>query len=284
LPVHAITVDLETNSDAEIARQLAQAGGIPHRVVAPNRSIEGARYTVRATDLMSQQHSWFADVARARGEEPWWDGIAGDVLSAGLFLEEWNVRLFKERALDELADRLVPPGPVPYFRDHMLFPRDRAVAAVRNELGRHTEAANPVGSFYFWNRTRVNIAASAFGLLQPAGRRTLAPFLDRDLWQFLASIPLQHVVDQRLHDDVIRRAYPEVANIPYSHKRPAERASYRRRAIRMLATLATERPRRENFAAAARLVRSVVMSSHASDVEWIIPSWVYGDTIARLMR
>jgi asparagine synthase (glutamine-hydrolysing) len=284
LPSRAITVALETSTDGDVAREVARAVGIRHDIVRANYSIEGARHTVRATDLMSQEHAWFADVARARDGQAWWDGIAGDVLSAGHFLEDWNVRLFATGALDELAERLVRPGPVPYFRDRSLFPRDRAVSAVRNELGRHTTAANPVGSFYFWNRTRTNVGSSAFGMLSPAGQRTLAPFLDRDLWRFLASIPLRHVVGQTLHEEVIRRAYPAFTHLGYSDKRPPGSWFYRRRSMRMLGYLSTRRPRSENLAAAARLVRSLLIPSHVMDADWVVGSWVYGDTLRKLLR
>jgi hypothetical protein len=284
LPSHAVTIALETSTDVDIARDVARAVGIRHDIARPNRSLAGARYTIGATDLMSQEHAWFADVARARDEQAWWDGIAGDVLSAGLFLEDWNVRLFQAGGLDELAERLVRPGPVAYFRDQSLFPRDRALAAVRNELGRHATAANPVGSFYFWNRTRVNIGSAAFGMLRPCGQRTLAPYLDRDLWHFLASLPLRHVIGQTLHEEVIRRTYPAFAHIAYSRKRPPGGTFYRRRALRMLGYLATRLPRLENLGAVARLVRSILIPSCAADVEWVTASWVYGDTVTQLLR
>jgi hypothetical protein len=280
-PAYAITVALSTHTDTEVARQVAQAAGVDHRVARPNRSIAGARHTVRATDFMSTQHAWFSDVARTRDRRAWWDGIAGDVLSAGLFVEDWNVALFEANRLDELADRLVRPGKVAYFRDQSLFPRQDALDTVRRELALHTKAANPVGSFFFWNRTRVNIAASAFGLLRPDGQRTLAPYLDRDLWRFLSSIPLRHVRDHLLHDDVIRRAYPAFAHLEYSRKQAPGHWYHRSQALRLLGHLATRRPTPATLGAALRTVRSLVLPARAADVDWIVPTWVYGDEVER---
>lgn len=284
LPVAAVTVALEMNTDLQIAKQVAAAVGVKHLIEHPNRTIEGARYTVRATDFMSMQHAWMADVARHRGPEAWWDGIAGDVLSAGHFLEEWNVRLFAERRLDELAERLVRPGRVAYFRDQSMFPRSVALEAMRDELARHVDAANPVGSFYFWNRTRVNIASSTFGLLRPAGQLTLAPFLDRDLWPFLASLPLRLVKDYKLHEDVIRIMYPAFASIGYSSKHPMKRSEHRRHALTALRSIASLRPTRSDIGAIVRLVRSIVIPGHAADVDWIVSSWVYGKMVDELVR
>ena len=280
-PAYAITIALRTSTDLDVARQVAQAVGVEHRAVWQNRSIAGARFTVHATDFMSMQHAWFSDVARTRDHRAWWDGIAGDVLSAGLFVEDWNVALFEAGRLDELADRLVRPGKVAYFRDQSLFPRQDAVDTVRRELALHTDAANPVGSFFFWNRTRVNIAASAFGLLRLDGQVTLAPYLDRDLWRFLSSIPLRHVRDHQLHDDVIRRAYPAFAHLEYSRKRAPGPWHHPGQALRLLGHLATQRPTRATLGAAVRTVRSLMLVTRAADVDWIVPSWVYGDEVER---
>jgi Asparagine synthase (glutamine-hydrolyzing) len=280
-PAYAITIALRTSTDLDAARQLAEAVGVNLRVASPNRSIAGARLTVRATDFMSLQHAWFFDVARARDARAWWDGIAGDVLSAGLFVEDWNVALFEAGRLDELADRLVRPGRVAYFHDQSLFPRQDAVDTVRRELALHVGAANPVGSFYFWNRTRVNIAASAFGLLRLGGQVTLAPYLDRDLWRFLSSVPLRHVRDHQLHDDVIRRAYPAAAHLQYARKRAPGHWYHRRQGLRLLGHLATQRPTRATLGAALRTVRSLVQPARAADVDWIVPTWVYGDEVER---
>lgn len=284
LPKRAVTVELETSTDGEVAREVANAVGIPHLIELPNRTPEGVRYTVRATDLMSQQHAWIADVARGRNQLSWWDGIAGDVLSAGHFIDDSNLRLFETGALDELAERLVRTGPVPYYRDQTLFPRARALEAVRQELSLHVGAANPVGSFYFWNRTRVNIGSSAFGLLRPAGQHTFAPYLDRDLWRFLASIPVRHVADHMLHDDVIRTTYPQFAHIGYAHKKTPGLTYYRERSKHMLRYLATQRSSLLSIGAAARTLRSLVLPSRAADIDWIVSSWFFCDEIESVRR
>jgi hypothetical protein len=44
----------------------------------------------------------------------------------------------------------------------------------------------------------------------------LAPYLDRDLFDFLTSLPGPMLEDRRFHNDVIRRAYPKYAGIPFS--------------------------------------------------------------------
>jgi len=141
-----------------------------------------------------------------------------------------------------------------------------------------------VGSFYFWNRTRVNIASCTFGMLRPNGQMTLAPFLDRDLWPFLASLPLRLVKDYKLHSDVIGIMYPQFAAIEYSQKHSPGNGWYRRRAIRALASIAVERPSKPNVGAIARLLRSLFIPSRSPDVDWIINTWVYGDAVMRTLQ
>jgi hypothetical protein len=280
--LRAISVDLEMNSDGAVARQVATRAEVEHEVVPPTRSIEDAIYTVWKTGFMSTEHAWMAGVAQRRDDSIWWDGIAGDVLSAGHFLTDWNVKLYAEGRLEELADRIVAPGKVPYFRDQSLFPRSEAVKALYEELTRHKNAANPIGSFYFWNRTRCNVGASAFGLLRPSGRITAAPFLDRDLWQFLASLPLRLVVDYQFHTDAIRRAYPRFADIPFAQRHTIQRRVQRTAAVRLMRTLVLQRPSRANMNTLLRAASAVLVPSRSSTVDWLLPAWVYGRTVERL--
>lgn len=280
--LRAISVDLEMNSDGAIARQLATRAGVEHSLVPPSRSIEAAIYTVWRTGLMSTEHAWMAEIAKRRDDSIWWDGIAGDVLSAGHFLTDWNVKLYAEGRLEELADRIVAPGKIPYFRDQSLFPRTEAVMALYEELTRHKNAANPIGSFYFWNRTRGNVGASAFGLLRPGGRITAAPFLDRDLWQFLASLPLRHVVDYQFHTDAIKRAYPHFADIPFAQRNVVGRAVQRRNALRLLRILAMKRPSWANWNTFLRAASAMVIPSRVSTIDWLLPTWVYGQTVEQV--
>ena len=279
LPKSVLTVDIETSNDCEIAEQLARAVGVRHVIRQPCDTMEGAVRTVFATDFMSTQHTWFVDVARERDGSAWWDGIAGDVLSTGTFLEEWNARLFETGCVEELADRMVSRGKIPYFRDQTHFKREDAVTAIHDELRRHVGAANPVGSYYFWNRTRTDAASSAFGMLRPNGQTTLAPFLDRDLWPFLASLPARMIIHQTFRDEVIARTYPAFAQIPYAQKRSLSGWRHGRRAVQMLGHLATCRATIHSIGATLRVLRSIAVPSRAAEIDWIVGNWMYVNSL-----
>jgi hypothetical protein len=280
--VTAVSVELEMNEDCAIAREVASRAHIEHIIAKPSRTLDAAIETIWRTGLLSLEHAWMLGITREKPGAVWWDGIAGDVMSAGHFLTEWKIQLFAEGRIEELAERLVAHGPLPYFRDQRRFPREEAVEAVHSELQRHIGAANPVGSFYFWNRTRNNVGASAFGLLRAGGRTVRAPFLDRALWSFLAALPVDHFRDQTFHTVAIQRAYPSFAGIPYSGRRKIAPSVHRRAATQLVLHIARRRPTLKNIGTLVRLVRSLLVPSRLCDVDWIAPTWLYGDTVTSL--
>ena len=90
------------------------------------------------------------------------------------------------------------------------FSIEKAHEQVAAEAARHVQAPNPVGSFYFWNRTRREIALSPYALF--AGVPTVySPYIDHALFDHLASLPAEFFLDHTFHDDTIRRAYPRYA-------------------------------------------------------------------------
>jgi hypothetical protein len=88
--------------------------------------------------------------------------------------------------------------------------RDRLTA----ELARHQDAANPVGSFFFWNRTRRVVALSFFAML--GEHRLITPYLDPAVFDFLAGLPAELFLDHQFHREAVHRAFPEFAGIGFA--------------------------------------------------------------------
>lgn len=287
LPDRALTVAIPGRpTEVHIAEALARRTGVRHIVRAPDpsRAVEDELWKNRACDFMSFDHGWFAFMGRSRDATPWWDGIAGDVLSAGHFLHGGNLRLFEENRLDQLAGSIACEQAEPWFWDKSLRHKDDALAEVRAELELHRNAPNPVGSFYFWNRTRVVIGSCAFGLLSPNGEEVLAPYLDRDLWRFLASLPARMMLDHKFHSDTVSRAYPEFAGIPYfREKEPIDRRTQRTKALRLLPYLCRAfRPGLQDPAMLARVLRALIQPGRLNDIGWMLPRFVYTTQLRRL--
>jgi len=95
------------------------------------------------------------------------------------------------------------------------------------------------GSFFFWNRTRREIALASYRILN-GGTEVLSPYLDHDLFDFLASLPASLMLDRQFHSETIRRAYPEYADIPFEDRgaRPKWSAFHFRQCAAEVATWA----------------------------------------------
>ena len=217
------------NDDEAVAREICGALGIEHRVLPQPRDRASAERRKNVlTHLCTDEHAQFmvlADHLRANTAETY-DGIGGDVLSqstylqpeihgrfmrgdhrgvAGFLLEGYGTTM-SEGALK----RVLAPA---LLRE---LPRERAMARLVAEVAKHQDAANPTGSFFLHNRTRREIALAPYGLMR--GITVYAPYLDRDLFDFLASLPAELLMDRALHSDAIARAWPRYARLPYERK------------------------------------------------------------------
>jgi asparagine synthase (glutamine-hydrolysing) len=222
-----------TDEEATIAGKLATALGLPHIVLKQDHPwlYTEARKNIE-TNFLTDEDGWLlalADYVKGRVEYLY-DGIGGDVLSAGLFLDYERLSLFDGGRFAELARRLLCQDNFGRFavkertlRDlfgagqYSRWSLESAIAHLTEEIRVHSEAANPVGSFFFYNRTRREIGAHAFSILGQ-GATILAPYLDCELYEFLSAIPATVLLSHELHSETIRRAFPQYAGIPFENK------------------------------------------------------------------
>jgi len=224
-PGHCVSVDLRHEQDAAVAAQLANSEGVPIRIITPAKpSFKNETRRNLETSFCSDEHTWsltLADHLDREGAECAWDGIAGDVLSSSRSLSAERQRWFESGDFRSLAMNLI--GNDTFTRQALpaelrnRWSTERAIAQIAAELKRCSEAPNPMAAFVFRNRTRREIALYSYGYLRNM-RCVYAPFLDHDLFDHLASLPAPMLLDRRLHDDAIRRAYPERAGIPFAAK------------------------------------------------------------------
>jgi hypothetical protein len=210
--------------EAEIAGQLCKSLDIPHTTFVPKGDIaRGEAKKNLLTDYSSTQHCWMAEAVMAGlvKRTVVFDGIAGDVLSAGLFLTDARIQMLMRGRLDELVEDIVGPEENVFgVDDETLFPRWRALEKVSEEFRKHLGAPDPISSFYFWNRTRRDIGCSPFKLLRLSAQGVHTPYLDPEVCRFLASLPPSVTVSHTLHAETITRAYPDFAHISYAVASP----------------------------------------------------------------
>jgi hypothetical protein len=243
------------NDDVAIAAALCGRLGIRH-VILPQRHdrVRAEREKNRRTHFCTEEHAHFVALADylASVTRETYDGIGGDVLSQSTYLRPDIHRLFEQRKVEQIATYLldgygatVSERALQSLLSPVLMrqvPRDRAVARLSTEIRRHFDAPNPVASFFFWNRTRREIALSPFALMRDV--RVHTPYLDDDVYALLSAMPASAQMDRALHTDAIRLAYPRVADIPYESKAHRQRRpGFHRRAALDFARVAFAAPR-----------------------------------------
>jgi asparagine synthase (glutamine-hydrolysing) len=214
----------KSNEDMAVARRVTAALGTPHELLAQRGDrLAMERHTAFTCSFTTNEHFWLTPLDRRLAgatsiEAPLLDGIGGDVLSAGLFLDAERLTLFRQGKLTELSDRLLAAGGshLPYMKDPASLSLPVARGRLLEELERHAKRPNPVASFFFWNRTRRCIAAAPFAML--AAHRVHCPYLDPEVFDFLLGLPPELFLDHGFHTDTIHAAFPEHAGLPFETK------------------------------------------------------------------
>jgi len=294
-PDLVITIDLKNSNDAEVAREIAHAHGIAQTIVPETElSLHAYRRLLRETSFnLSREIGFFVMADHFKERDVIYDGIGGDVLSAGLFLTKELLEAFATADWSESAKRLFPPQidealaillqPEQYRR----FSSDVAVERLSQELPRHRHAANPVGSFVFWNRTRRSIAAVPLCIMAKEQRIVFTPYLDDELFDFLSGIPASLLLDHQFHTKAIVRAFPNVGAITFSEKKAADtvRRDGHIEFARQLALAFAPRSRYVSMAYVwPRLLRSFVDPGYRQALEWFGPATVYLRSLESLDR
>jgi hypothetical protein len=149
------------------------------------------------------------------------DGIAGDILSTALFQRRPLHELYVQGRLKDTARGLMNDWRSCFagLRD-LLKPEMKEALSLRRvedrlveELSRHAGSPNPLRDFFFWNRTRREIALAPFSLFRANDVKT--PYLDMEVVEFLLSLSYEAVADRNLHTETIARAYTRYAAVPY---------------------------------------------------------------------
>lgn len=212
------------NEDARIAKQVCENLNLKHLLLEQKRPrFETEILKNNLTGFSVYEHAWFLTLADFIAKNPHavYDGIAGDVLSAGHFLTDERLNLFRQEKFEELADKILESeGYVPKIltkETYQKFSREKAINHLITELTRHANQPNPVGSFFFWNRTRRCIAPSPFRLLGNSAN-IITPYLETELFDFLTVLPAEIFLDHNFHTETIALAFPEFAQIPYEEK------------------------------------------------------------------
>ena len=218
-------------------RDLAQALDVPHAIVMPQRSsVDEDFRKYRRIGVMSDEGGWTSMLLdRIRGFQGAYDGIAGDMLSsgylAGIKYDEQVSQMVERHDWQALAEHILShfsaseEALAPLLRNMSYQDQGREYVRARivDELARFDHTGHPLAMFIIHNRTRREIAMMSW-LMCAEVPCYYAPYLDYDLFDFLAALPAREFAcGQWFHREAICRAYPQWAQLPYLDKRRIDR-------------------------------------------------------------
>lgn len=242
LPCAAVTLRRRNSTDHQVASELARRVNIDCIVagdVLDPFVVESTKN--RLNFFMADENGWYLPLLDHLDGQVF-DGLAGDVLSNGLYFEVDVADLIDRGEIEEAARLFVLKhgGYLSYLsrKAQTRFNADLAHDLIAGEFARHRDAPNPVQSFVFWNRTRREIALLPIGMARTKVD-PLLPYTDRELLAFLLSLPYREFGAPGFHDEVINKVYPSFADVGYATKikpsyRWRERLSYAANASRSL--------------------------------------------------
>lgn len=225
-PQQCLTAEMvppRSDEDVKVATLLCQHFGLAHETVPQRGSyVRHSRRKNEITSLCCDEHAWAMPLADRLNERPVaiFDGIGGDVMSAGLFSTPTRMSALRARDAAAFADELIDPDDASWRTalspDALRrFTRTKAVERVISAVHRHLDEPNPLSSFFFWNRTRREVAQYTFAMYR---RDTVVhtPYLDHALYDYLRAIPMEDLADKSFHTRAIAFAYPQWAGLPYA--------------------------------------------------------------------
>ena len=235
----------DIDDDLSIARTLAARFKLKHAVLGATPAKARAQCRASAlTGFSSDELGWMLPIRAFldRHEGVVFDGIAGDILSNGLYLHPGLLAAMQAGDTAEAAELLL--GLEDLWQGvldgafYKSLSRERAAAALRAELGKHLGAPNPVSSYLFWNRTRREMSLFGFTILG----NVRMPYIDGDVYDLLTTLPPSYFAGQTFHTETIHRMFPQHADIPFDAKGTSRIGRWRFRV--------------ENLGAVAHLLRS----------------------------
>lgn len=277
-------------NDVEVARQLCSALGVRHVTTRIPANEDIARTELEKNELISFQaleHGWTWLVAQSMRDSDavTYDGLDGDVLSAGHFHDDENSRLYRAGRFEELARHLAPDVPL------VLIPpkwREAAAAAdpypaLIEELLRYRHTQNPMMFFFLYNRSRRAVSVTIHNLWGRVLPAAYVPFLDRGVFDFLAGLPEDMFADKSFHTQAIARAHPGIGEMPFAKKRPFDRDLQRRYASQGFRfALSASSPLLDRSAVLSRLGRSLFIRRYEPEAIWVFHESVMLYQLGRL--
>jgi asparagine synthase (glutamine-hydrolysing) len=227
-PNFCVTVHVyppRSNADVGIAKILAEAVNIEHFVVPqPPSQLKQELHKNTTTEFLAEHPVWALPIEtflRNKADVSY-HGIGGDALSGGNFMTPELLNYYELGMTDDCARHHLDIHNNEVVLESCLEPnayrtfnRQLALENIYEQVKVTEGTPSPSALHYFWTRSRRNMSLMPFRILNRS-IEIRAPYLDYDLYDFLASLPASFQMENDLHTGVIQRAYPEYKNIAYA--------------------------------------------------------------------
>ncbi|MCB1356727.1 MAG: hypothetical protein KDK53_09610, partial [Maritimibacter sp.] len=217
------------NGEAKAARAICEAVGVRHDLLgyARSRPFDNIR-AIALTELCADEHAQMMPLHDYLLDHPAasYDGIAGDVLTEGADDPERFHNMFLSgdhagiaRMMMDGHGSIISSSRDPRGASALYSPsrdaHEEAVDYVARSMAKYADYPDPNQVFWLLTRTRREISFVSRGILSPAGA-VFAPYLDEDLVNFGLSLPFDlKLGTPHFHDEMMARAYPEYAHVPF---------------------------------------------------------------------
>ena len=210
--------------DRKVASEIAQATDLNWICVPPEPNLKNDTLTKNVlTHFCALEHGWFLPMAKSCAQkfDLAYEGTGVSLITKSEFLEQPIMELYEqgdyESVASSLFNKLSPNEKV--LKSLKKFPfladEDSAIKCISEKMKSYKEAVNPLALFSFWNWNRRAIALSPFGLQSGFGCKCLTPFLDKKLYNLVASASIESLSKVEPQAEAIAKAYPDYANIVY---------------------------------------------------------------------
>lgn len=211
------------NDDLAAAKNLCNALNVEHVTTPLGKDLfDDEIEKNNMTSFCADEHAWMLPLHQYFTKQKIsfiYDGIAGDVLSAGHFLSPERIAWRKQENWLAIAEDITSKAPnYSKFLNKQLLPfmdRSKIVKKIATELESLKGYENPIAEFYLRNRTRREIGLSTWNIMGE-GRVAVAPFLLTRLYHFLTSLPFEYIEDTQFHTRAIIAGYPNAADVPFA--------------------------------------------------------------------
>ncbi|MDB4223417.1 asparagine synthase-related protein [Granulosicoccus sp.] len=210
------------DNDAQMAAKITSALDLQHVIVeqSDDRFADELEKNL-LTDFCADEHAHMMPVARwlsASNTQVSWDGIAGDIISCGVYDDTRMITQFHNQDFTGLCSWLLDgEGYLPGLLTTSAmqrWSRELAIERLSTELVKYGHLANPAASYFFYNRVRRELALAPYSLLNKQ-THVLAPYLNHKLFDLLIDLPYDYFQGREFHSEAIDQYYPELPKLPY---------------------------------------------------------------------